>query len=291
MRAFCGSGRAVIALRALRHCGAAVVGLVLLAACATPTAPPGLAPVVAAWPARSAPHAAPGTLGPGDQVEVFVWGYEDLTRRATVSFTGTLPYPLLGDVPVAGRTVAEVEAELRAGVQRYIRDAVVRVSVTGMRPQRLFVLGEVRTPGAVTMASPAGTLAEALAGAGGLTQDANERELLILREEAGKVLVMPVDYARMVRGQAAAPAVAATDPAALLPGLRDGDTVYVPPSGLTSIARSARRVVDVITPVLAAQQVLLNLQSSTLVWKDFIRALHGEDNPDRVQNIIITPPR
>ena len=285
-------------LHALMHAiapGALIV--VALSGCATPTLPS--APALAT--ARPAPRPAPGTLAAGDQVEVFVWGYDDLTRRATVSYNGTLPYPLLGDVPVSGRSVAQVEAEIRAGIQRYIRDAVVRVSVAGLRPLRLFVLGEVRTPGAVALTSPATNLAEALAGAGGLTQDANEREVLVLREEEGKVLVMPVDYSRMVRGQAAPvavatataadgqPAQAAVLPA--LPGMRDGDIVYVPPSNLAGIARSARRVVDVISPVLAAQQVLLNLQSSTLVWKDFIRALHGEDNPDRVQNIIITPPR
>ena len=262
--------------------GIAAVLLAALAGCANPpTAPaPALVAALAATPARPAPVA--GVLAAGDQVEVFVWGYDDLTRKATVSYDGLLPYPLLGHLRATGKTPGQLEDEIRVGLRDYISAAVVRVSITSQRPLRLFVLGEVRTPGPYPLVAPDTGLVEVLAAAGGPTTDANEAEILVLRPEGGKLLAMPVDYRRMLCGSA--PGAALT--------LRAGDIVYVPPSGLTDIARSARRVVDVITPVLAAQQVLLNLQASTLVWKDFLRALHGEDvSGGTVQNLIITPPR
>jgi ornithine carbamoyltransferase len=41
-----------------------------------------------------------------DQVDIFVWGYPDYTRRATVGFNGSLPYPVVGELAVAGKTLA-----------------------------------------------------------------------------------------------------------------------------------------------------------------------------------------
>lgn len=237
---------------------AAVVALALLAGgCATDpvgTVVREKSPVVsqAAAPVLKRPT----LLRPGDQVDVFVWGYSDFTRRATVTFNGALPHPVLGEIPVAGKSVAQVEQDIRAALGDYIKEPIVRVSIATPRPQRVQVLGEVRNPGVYALSTPNTTLIEAVAMAGGLTVDARPEAVVLVQSTDTQVQIHTVDFHRVVR---------AGDPAGNLV-LAEGDIVFVPVAALADVARDARRISDVVSAALL-------IQNSVIMFESFLNAL------------------
>ncbi len=201
----------------------------------------------------------PGVLGPGDQLDIFVWGYADYTRRATVAPNGLLPHPMLGDLPVAGKTVAEAQELIRAALTDYIKDPVVRVSVAANRAQRVHVLGEVGKPGVYPLAEADISLVEALATAGGLTPDARGSNIVVVRDLGKQIEIQTVDFRRITReGDLSGNLV-----------LREGDIVYVPTSRLADISREASQLSQIVSTLLVFQNV-------TVLWQPFRNALlHG----------------
>jgi polysaccharide export outer membrane protein len=222
-----------------------------------------------------APARPLAVIGPGDVVDVFVWGYPELSRNATVNFAGALTYPLVGQVPASGKTVDQVEQAVRERLGEYIGSPVVRVSVVNSRPHKFLMLGEVKRPGVYAMPTPDTRLLEGLAQAGGLTADARFAEVLVIREHENKVFVYPIDISKIA-------AEGRIDNNVVL---AEGDIVYVPLLGMANAAIKARRFVDVMAPVLSAQAILLNFQTSTIIWKRFERALKGEEE---AQTVVIT---
>ena len=107
-------------------------------------------PTVAALPSPAAsPTPSPEyRVGPGDVLEVEVFGNPELSRTPTVQTNGMVALPLLGEVPVAGLTLAEVKAELTALLLRdYLVNPQVDVRVKEYQSQFVTLLGEMSTPG------------------------------------------------------------------------------------------------------------------------------------------------
>jgi len=113
---------------------------------------PGQAPPPADNP-PAAPAAAPVPsgdyeVGPGDVIEVNVYGNEDLSRIPTVGTNGAVSLPLLGEVQVAGLTVAEVQRKITNLLAKdYLVNPQVEVKVKDYQSQYVSVVGEVNTPG------------------------------------------------------------------------------------------------------------------------------------------------
>lgn len=139
--------------------------------------------VTAACLALAAPARAQQTdyvIGSQDVVTVTVYDHVDLTGKFTVESDGTLTYPLIGRVKAAGLTLRDLEDALKKGLaDGYIKNPQLSVSMDEYKSQRVFVMGEVRAPGAYQLTGDM-TIIEALAKAGGMTQSAAE-EVLIVR--------------------------------------------------------------------------------------------------------------
>ncbi len=210
-------------------------------------------------------------LGPGDLVDVFVWGYGDFSRRATVHFNGALPYPPLGEIPVAGKSVTQVEQEIRAALTDFIKEPIVRVSIATLRPQKVHVLGELRNPGVYALSTPNTTLVEAVGMAGGMTIDARQRGVVVVQRTDTQVQIHTVDFRQITReGNTAANLV-----------LAEGDVVYVPPAYLADIAREARRITDIVA-------TLLIIENATILFESFLKALtHSDTRPGAPQTTVI----
>lgn len=89
---------------------------------------------------------APYTLAAGDRLRVIVFGQDSLSNSYSVDGAGRIAMPLIGSVPVQGRTVPDVEREIAARLRNgFIREPRVSVEVEAFRP--FFVLGEVTTAG------------------------------------------------------------------------------------------------------------------------------------------------
>jgi polysaccharide export outer membrane protein len=131
---------------------------------------------------KSVPHrdTASYVLGPGDLIEISVYGESELTIKFRLEENGILSYPFLGDIRVAGVTVQKLESLVYTGLERdYLVDPDVRVSVVEYRP--VYVNGQVKKPGGYPYI-PGLTVQKAVTLAGGFTQLASKRNMFLVPE-------------------------------------------------------------------------------------------------------------
>lgn len=158
----------------------------------------------------------PYTLNPGDVLSVSVWREDELNRDLTVLPDGTISFPLAGTVSVAGLRTDDVESLLAKKLEKYVPDAVISVSVTGVSGFRVYVIGEVNRPGEFQVPRRI-TIMQALSLAGGLTPFAGEDSIRVLRREDGRTIAIPFAYSDVKRGRSLETDIE----------LRSGDTVVV----------------------------------------------------------------
>ena len=184
---------------------------VLLAACAGFQRPPSPPPTAAsgatavAQATVAAPPAAQGAsdlnrkllsqtsphdegdlpLGPGDLIEVAVFEVPEFQGlKLRIPNGGQVSLPLIGVLGATGLSAHALEGEIRTRLQaRYVHDPQVTVFVHEHRSQRISVIGAVRAGGVFTLTNPL-RLADALAMAGGLSDDAGGTVHVIRRPSA-----------------------------------------------------------------------------------------------------------
>ena len=136
-------------------------------------------------------------IGPQDSLSIIVTDEADLTNKYRVDTDGTITMPYLNRVPVAGLTLAEAQIKIAQMLQAgYLRNPQVRVEVDQFKSRRVFVSGEVRTPGYVTMAGTTMTLLEALALAGSPTQNASNEIKVVHPSKPGEMPNEPITVNR-----------------------------------------------------------------------------------------------
>jgi polysaccharide export outer membrane protein len=119
-------------------------------------------------------------LGPEDEISITVWDHPDLTRKARINIEGKISFPLIGELQVTGLSQLQVEKKLKEMLAGgYIVDPQVSVQVTEYRSQKIFVIGEVNSPGAYPLTRKT-LLVEAIAMAGGVKPEADQ-EIMIVR--------------------------------------------------------------------------------------------------------------
>jgi polysaccharide export outer membrane protein len=124
-----------------------IAALAILALLQTPPAP------AAPEPQAAQPAVAPATVGdyevgPGDVLEVTVYGNDDVSRIPVVQTNGSISMPLIGEVQVAGLTVAEVQRKITNLLAKdYLVNPQVEVKVREYNSQFVSVVGEVNSPG------------------------------------------------------------------------------------------------------------------------------------------------
>jgi polysaccharide export outer membrane protein len=136
---------------------------------------PGAASAPAAPATQSVPAAFNSTykVGASDVLSIKVFNEDALTNKFVVDSDGTITFPLIGRVEVAGKTTREVEEHLTKMLQPdYVRRAQVSVEIATYRSRSIYVLGEVRTPGRYNIEGPM-TLLEVIANAGSTTPAAS----------------------------------------------------------------------------------------------------------------------
>ena len=139
-------------------------------------------------------------LAPSDEIEVFVWKEEDLSRKITIRPDGGVSYPLVGEVQAAGRSVAELQNLMQERIRAYVPSAVVSVSLSKVAGYRIYVMGEVNNPGEFVLNHYV-TVAQALTLADGLTPFAQQSDILIMRDQNGESSATKFNYKRFKRGK------------------------------------------------------------------------------------------
>jgi polysaccharide export outer membrane protein len=136
-----------------------------------------------------------------------------------------MPFPLIGDVPVASLNPTQLEVRLRELLGAYVVDPQVTVVVEQYRSQKVFVLGEAEKPGTYALTGQATTLLDVLSQAGGPSKTAG-RQVIVVRFPKSEGPVAPgAEGSRTLRASLKA----------LLDGdsrenliLENGDTIYIP---------------------------------------------------------------
>ncbi len=133
-------------------------------------------------------------IGADDSIQVSVWKEPNLSSTLPVRPDGNITMPLVGDVPAAGFTPMQLATNITARLKEYVTDPVVSVSVLGVHSKRVFLIGQVLTPGPLTM-TPGMTVLQAIAAGGGLAPYADKKHMYILRE-GNKI---PFDYTKALK--------------------------------------------------------------------------------------------
>jgi polysaccharide biosynthesis/export protein len=147
-----------------------------------------------------APQLPDYRISPEDLLEISVWREEDLQGQVVVRPDGGISFPLVGDIKAAGKSPAELQAEITQRLEAYIPDAVVTVSIVELRGLRIYVSGQVQNPGQYTVGRYVDVL-QALSLAGGLTPFADDRSISIIRRVDGREVVYGFNYREVQRGR------------------------------------------------------------------------------------------
>ena len=170
-------------------------------------------------PVTNVPVPADYVVGPGDQLEIQLYGNQNRTLRLQVQRDGRVSFPELGPISVGGQLFSNVRSEIESRVERQMIGVRASVSMGDTRSIRVFVVGEARYPGSYTI-SGLGTITSALFAAGGVKPIGSLRKIQLKRQNN---VVRTFDlYDMLIHGDA-------TDDAKLLPG----DVVFIPPVGPT----------------------------------------------------------
>jgi len=156
-------------------------------------------------------------LGAEDVVEVLVWKNADLSRTVFVRPDGKISLPLIGDVQAAGLTPNELRDSIKALLRKYKKTPEVSVIIREINSFSIFLVGEIASPGKIQLRSDT-TLLQAIILAGGFTEFADVKKILLLRRENGRERRFRINYNDIVNGEDANANVL----------LKRGDTILVP---------------------------------------------------------------
>jgi polysaccharide biosynthesis/export protein len=177
--------------------------------------------------------AQPGyVLGAGDHIIVNVFGYEEYTGDRTILPDGTITVPLIGAIQATGQTTDQLAQTLTNRLQPFLVEPTITVSLSILRAVSVNVAGEVLRPGRVQLQSlsQAGltpsqegaqppTLSVALTKAGGITQYADIRQVVLQRSAAnGQSQSTTINLWDAIGSPNAPPEIV----------LQDGDSIYIP---------------------------------------------------------------
>ena len=154
-------------------------------------------------------------VGPGDGLSIDLWGGISQRLRRVVDREGKVALPEIGGIQVAGKSLGDVQQLVQAALRSQYRDVQADVSLSRLRTVRVYVVGDVESPGAYDVSSLSTPL-NALHEAGGPT---SRGSLRTLKHYRGKQLIEDVDvYDLLLHGVRSS-----------MQRLEAGDTILVPP--------------------------------------------------------------
>jgi polysaccharide export outer membrane protein len=159
----------------------------------------------------------PYVIGPEDVLYIHVWKEEALTRTVPVRMDGKISLPLIQEVKAAGLTPLQLKEVVMRKFKEFIENPIVSVTVVEVNSFKVYVIGQVRSPGIQRLRSQT-TVTEIIVMAGGFTEWANPKKILVVRKENGREKRIKVNYKRIMAGKDLDSNIV----------LKAGDTVIVP---------------------------------------------------------------
>ncbi|HNY65401.1 MAG TPA: polysaccharide biosynthesis/export family protein [Deltaproteobacteria bacterium] len=139
------------------------------------------------------------TIGPSDQLEISVWGEENLSRQVVVRSDGFISLPLVGDLLAEGKTPPQLQREIETILAKYIKQPHAAVIIREPRSKRFYVQGQVNQPGEYIL-DKAMTITQVITRAGGFNQWADTGGVVVLRNQKEGQVRLPVNYNKIIKG-------------------------------------------------------------------------------------------
>jgi polysaccharide export outer membrane protein len=182
-----------------------------------PPAKPGTKPVPPVVPTNVPPPPPDYVIGPDDVLQVMFWREEKNSAEVVVRPDGMISLPMLNDVQAGGLTPEQLRVKVTAEAKRFIVEPEVSVIVKTINSRKVFITGQVHTPGAYPLGTPT-TVLQLIALAGGLGEFAKQKDISIMRVVDGKPTIYRFNYKDVTAGKNLAQNIL----------LKPGDTVIVP---------------------------------------------------------------
>jgi polysaccharide export outer membrane protein len=173
-------------------------------------------------PAGGAPSAGtplpPGyVIGPDDILSIVFWRDKDLSGEVRVRPDGKISLPLLNDVQAAGLTPEELRLQLSEAAKKFVQEPSATVIVKEIHSRQVFITGNVAKPGTYPLNGDMNVL-QLIAQAGGLLEYADAKNVVVIRQEAGRQRHYKFNYNDVIRQKRPEQNIA----------LKPGDTVVIP---------------------------------------------------------------
>ena len=140
-------------------------------------------------------------IGAGDVLRITTWKEEDFSRdEVLVRLDGMITFPLIDDVKAEGRTTMAVKALIEEKLKDYIAEPNVTVNLVASQSKRFYILGEVMQTGEYPLVKNY-TVLQAFALAGGFTEWASKKEILLLRKKDGQDKIIRINYKEIIKGK------------------------------------------------------------------------------------------
>jgi polysaccharide export outer membrane protein len=156
-------------------------------------------------------------IGPEDVLYIHVWKEDALSRSVPVRMDGNISLPLIHEIKAAGLTPLQLETAITERLKGFYENPNVSVIVMESNSFKVYISGEVMKPGVYKLREET-TILQMIPMAGGFTDWAKQRKILIIRKENGKEKRFTVDYKKAMKGD---------DPNSNVV-LKPGDTIIVP---------------------------------------------------------------
>jgi polysaccharide export outer membrane protein len=156
-------------------------------------------------------------IGPGDELQIRVWGQLEADLRATVDRSGQVYVPHVGQLPVAGVHYSELESYLTSEISKTFRNFHLTATVGRLRSIQVLLVGNARYPGTYTISSLS-TLVNAIFSSGGPTPQGSLRDIQVRRD--GTTVTDFDFYDLLIKGDKSKDV-----------RLQSGDVVYIAPVG------------------------------------------------------------
>ncbi len=176
-------------------------------------------------------------LEPGDEVEVMFYYTPELNIIQDVRPDGKIALQLIGEVDVHGKSPAELRKELLELYTPHLKNPDVAVIMRTLRNRRVFVGGQVVTPGVIEMPGKTDVLEAVMQSGGFILPEAEVKNVIVIRHKDGQRYAYTVNLEAALKGKASVPFF-----------LRPQDIVYVPRTKITMVGQWVDQHINSIMP-------------------------------------------
>jgi polysaccharide export outer membrane protein len=139
-------------------------------------------------------------IGPEDVLHIYVWKEEQLSKTVPVRMDGKISLPLIDDIQAADLTPLQLKEVIIKKLKGFLDNPTVSVTVMESNSFKVYVAGEVKTPGTIRLRSET-SIVQLITMVGGFTDWADQKKILIIRKEKGAEKRIKANYKKIIDGK------------------------------------------------------------------------------------------